>query len=380
MGSKKALMVASVASMIEQFNMNNLDLLKTLGYEVHVACNFEKGSTFSTEHSQELKKRLNQSGIVTHQINFDRGIFSKDNLNALQQMKCLLKEEKYQLIHCHSPIGGVITRVSAKRYRKSGLKVIYTAHGFHFFKGAPIQNWILFYPIEKWLSKYTDVLITINKEDYKRAKDKFHAKRIEYVPGIGIDINKFDLKEFDRAEYRSRIGLQKNDYMFLSVGELNKNKNHELVIRAIAESKESNFHYYIAGKGDLEGYLLKLAKEMKVDNQIHLLGFRDDVNELYHCTDLYIHPSFREGLPVALMEAMACSVLCLASNIRGCSDLLEQEQLFSLKDTNYLKNLLIQLVYEKNNKEKIEKERKLILEYDKSKVLSLMKVIYKKSE
>ena len=185
----KVLILASVASMIDQFNMSNIDILISLGYEVHVACNFEKGSTCSQEKIVQLKKKLGEIEVKYYQIDFTRSVFNiLQDVKAYRQVKRIMVENSYKFIHCHSPIGGVIGRLACK---STHTRCIYTAHGFHFYKGAPIKNWIVFYPIEKWLSKYTDVLITISKEDYNRAKNKFKMKQLEYIPGVGVDIEKF---------------------------------------------------------------------------------------------------------------------------------------------------------------------------------------------
>ena len=184
----------------------------------------------------------------------------------------MCKKNGYTLMHCHSPIGSVVARIAACNARKKGMKVIYTAHGFHFYKGAPKKNWLVFYPIEKMCSKLTDVLITINQEDYIFAKKHMKAKKIEYIPGVGIDIKKFNNGEFDRAAKRKELGLDADDIMLLSVGELNQNKNHEVIIKAIGALENQNIHYFIAGKGDKEELLKKLAEQKNV--KLHLLGRR----------------------------------------------------------------------------------------------------------
>ena len=232
-------------------------------------------------------------------------------------------------MHCHTPIAAACTRIACRHIRKKGSKVYYTAHGFHFYKGAPLKNWILYYPMEWLCAHWTDVLVTINREDFVLAKKRMKAKCIEYVPGIGIDIEKFTKVKVDRTEKRREIGISDDAVLLLSVGELNKNKNHEVVIRALAKIGDYNIHYAIAGTGKLEEYLYKLALELGIEDQIHLLGFRDDLEEVYKIVDLYIHPSYREGLPVALMEAIASKVPVIASNIRGCKDLIEEKYCFS---------------------------------------------------
>lgn len=177
-------MLASVASMIDQFNMKNISLLKELGYGVDVACNFEIGSTSSQERVLVFKEELKELGVGVIHLPIPRKISAiGDIYKSYKMVKKLVEKEEYQIVHCHSPIGGVITRLACRKQRKKGLKVIYTAHGFHFFSGAPWKNWLVFYPIEKWMARYTDVLITICKEDFNRARSKMQAKKLYILQG-----------------------------------------------------------------------------------------------------------------------------------------------------------------------------------------------------
>ncbi|MFW5631009.1 MAG: glycosyltransferase, partial [Acetivibrio ethanolgignens] len=305
---EKVLIVTSVASMIDQFNMPNISLLQSMGYEVHVACNFEKGSTCSAEKIEELKKKLVEEKVRYFQIDFLRSALKlSEHKRAYKQLDKIAKENRYIFMHCHSPIGGVIGRMVAHKYK---VKVIYTAHGFHFYKGAPLKNWFLYYPIEKLCSRWTDVMITINKEDYALAKKKMYAKKVEYVPGVGMDTAKFGAgkREENRVRIRAELGIPKEARLLLSVGELNENKNHEIVIQASAELSEikaGEVYYAIVGKGELEGKLRELIKSLKLEKQIFLLGFRNDIAAIYDAADIFVFPSKREGLSMALMEAMA---------------------------------------------------------------------------
>ena len=222
---KKALVLASVASMIDQFNVPNIKLLIELGYKVDVACNFVEGSTCSDEKIKQLKAKLKKMGVNCYQIDFARNVLKvSQNLKAYRQTRKIVKEGNYDLIHSHSPIGGLLSRIAARNLRlgKSGkTKVIYTAHGFHFFTGAPLINWLIFYPIE-WMSSYlTDTLITITKEDFVRATEKMHASKVEYLPGVGIDVMKFraNVPEAVKQHMRQEIGVGMSDLMILSVGE-----------------------------------------------------------------------------------------------------------------------------------------------------------------
>lgn len=320
----KALIVASVASMIDQFNMQNIELLLKMGYEVDVACNCKEGNTISDDRISELISKLEKKRVMTYHIPIPRKVTDiKDIIYSIKLIRKLYADNKYTLMHCHSPIGSVVARIAGIAERKKGMKVIYTAHGFHFYKGAPKKNWLIFYPIEKVCSNFTDVLITINKEDYAFAKKHMKANQVEYVPGVGIDTKKFIIPNFNVTEKKAELGLKDKDIMILSVGELNQNKNHEVVVRAISKLKNPNIHYFIAGKGDKEQYLDELAKELDVN--LHLLGYRTDIIELLNTADIFAFPSFREGLSVALMEAMAAGLPCVVSRIRGNVDLIEDD-------------------------------------------------------
>ncbi len=319
--SKKALMLAHAASMLCHFNMNNIDILRSLGYEVTVACNFIKGSSCDSARIEKFKAELTEKGVKYIQLDFVRSPFDiPGNIKAYRQLKRLLKNERFDLIHCHTPMGGILCRLAAKKYRKTGTKVIYTAHGFHFFKGAPLINWLLYYPAEKYCSRFTDVLVTINHEDFDLAKRKMHARRVEYIPGVGIDVEKFAAVKVDRAAKRREIGVPDDAFLLISVGELNKNKNHQAVIKAVARVKEQNLHYVIVGQGKLKDHLIKLSERLGVSDRVHLLGYRRDIAELNKCADVFCFPSKREGLGLAALEAMACGLSLITSNVGGIKE------------------------------------------------------------
>lgn len=365
---KKMLMLASVASMIDQFNLPNIELLQEMGYEVHVACNFEKGSTCTEEKIKALKEKLKEKQVTYFQIDFNRNVLKLgDDFKAYQQVLRLCRKNRYEFLHCHSPIGGVVGRLVG---HKTHTKVIYTAHGFHFYKGAPIQNWLIYYPIEKFLSRFTDVLITINKEDYELAEKKLHAKKVEYVPGVGVDISKFRLKSFDAENYRKILGINENDFAILSVGELNENKNHQIILKAISALNNPKIQYFIVGKGEKEKYLLNLATQLGIISQVHLLGFRSDIAELDNCVDVFILPSIREGLNVSLMEAVVSGTTCIASDIRGNNDILSKEHLFNPQSVEACK-LKIQEVMNGTLINKVNAKK-----YGKDNINNKMKKIY----
>ena len=375
---KKALMLASVASMIDQFNLPNIELLNNLGYSVDVAANFTNPGNISEEKATYLKDSLESKGINVIDVPIPRSINLIDIITAYKTIYNRINNEHYNLLHCHSPIGGAIARIASKRERKKGMVVIYTAHGFHFYSGAPLKNWAVFYPIEKWLSKYTDVLITINKEDYSRAKKNFFAKKTIYVPGIGIDAQMLS-NYCNKKSIRKEFSVPDETKVLLSVGELNRNKNHEAVIRALAKIN-TDYVYIIVGKGPLNNYLHDLAKELGIEDKVIITGFRDDVKDFYATADLFVFPSFREGLSVSLMEAMASGLPVICSKIRGNVDLIDEYKggiLFHPNSVHEIEDALERFLsdggdckkYGLYNKEKIR-------DFDCNRVLSIMTNIY----
>ena len=296
-------------------------LLLNQGHQVDIATNEKDGP---------VPECYREWGCRIYLLSCSRTPFNRGNIKAIKEIKQIVSENMYDIVHCHTPIAAACTRMACKSLREKGVRVFYTAHGFHFYKGAPIKNWLVYYPVEWLCSFWTDTLITINKEDYARAKRRFHAKSIEYVPGVGIDTEKFKPNLSSRKKIREELELDDKTIILLSVGELNKNKNHSSVIRAIKGI--DNLVYVIVGKGDKQQELEALAKECEVD--LRLMGYRSDVADLYNAADLYILPSIREGLNVSLMEAMACGLPCLASNIRGNTDLIDDNSGFTFSPNN----------------------------------------------
>ena len=373
---KKALLIASMASMLDNFNRDNINILLSLGYKLTLASNFHTNQdSNSQEKTERFLRDMKEKGAKCVQIDFSRGIIDiKGQWKSYQQVKKLLKQ-KFELIHCHSPICAAITRLCARKYRKTGTRVVYTAHGFHFFKNAPIQNWLIYYPIEKMMSRFTDVLITINKEDYYRAKYKFHAKKTVYIPGVGIDSNRFQNLGISREQKRQELGLSKENIFILSVGELNKNKNHEVVVRALAGLKGQNIVYMIAGEGNQKERLRTLAEKNSVS--LRLLDFREDICSLLEAADVFAFPSKREGLSVSVMEAMFMKKPVIASKIRGNTDLIKDGENGLLVHPNTVE-AWEQGLYKMLSSLKtynVGDAKKLAL-YEKNNIIQIMKQIY----
>ena len=308
----RILYVTTISLTMNSFFKPHVKMLVEEGHQVDVACNYT---------DLALDELYDELGCKSYQVDFSRSPLSKDNIKAYGQLKKVISDGNYDIVHCHTPNASVITRLVCRKFRKkNGLKVFYTAHGFHFYKGAPKLNWMIFYPIEKICSRVTDKLITINKEDFELAKSKFKAKEVHYVPGVGIDLSKFKNIQVDGNEKRREIGVPEDAFLLLSVGELNENKNHQVIIRALAKLNDSNVHYAIAGDGNKKDYLLDLAKQLGVLEQVHLLGYRTDIGELNYSADIFCFPSQREGLGLAAVEAMVCGLPVIAAKNRGTSE------------------------------------------------------------
>ena len=305
---KKCLFIATVTEHIVAFHIPYLKWFKEQGWEVHVATNGEEEIPYCDKK---------------HNIAIQRSPFRPSNLKAYFQLKTILANEKYDIIHGHTPMGGILARLCGRRHRKTGTRVMYTAHGFHFYKGAPLINWLLYYPMEKWMSKYTDALITMNNEDYEFAKRKMNAKKLYYIPGIGVDTEKFSKPTVDRETKRKELGIPIDATVVISVGELIKRKNHQTAIKAISMANNDKLYYVICGRGELERTLHNICKELKIKDHVFLLGYRTDIVDLLHMSDIFLFPSIQEGLPVAMMEAMAAGLPCVVSKIRGNVDLVE---------------------------------------------------------
>lgn len=349
---KKALQLASVASMIDQFTIPNIKILQSLGYQVDVVADFTNPGTITSERALDLKNRLKEMHVRVFDIAIPRSLNPKAIYSSYKTVRHLIKQEHYRIIHCHSPIGGAICRLAAKSERKNNCKVIYTAHGFHFYSGAPIMNWIVYYSIEKILSRYTDVLVTINRDDYKLAKEKFNALHTVFVPGIGVDIRKFSKSEIGREKIRTELGIHDDQIMLLSVGELNVNKNHINVIRALKNL--NNIVYVIVGKGDLHDELAQEAEKYSID--LRLVGYRTDVVDFYSAADVFVLPSIREGLNVSLMEAMSSGLAVTCGRIRGNIDLIK-EPLFSPEKIDEIRKAVIEAIEHKEKLGSINKEK-----------------------
>ncbi|MDR2156270.1 MAG: glycosyltransferase family 4 protein [Clostridiales Family XIII bacterium] len=328
----KVLFAATVDAHITAFHLPYLKWFRDNGYETYVAANGDAQIPYC-----DRKIR----------IDMRRNPFRPENLRARRQLAALLRQHHFALIHCHTPVGGALTRLAARKYRRSGTIVLYTAHGFHFMKGGSASGRLLYYPIEKFLSRFTDGLIAVNAEDYETARDRLRAKRTFLSRGVGYDGARFfPPGRGDKIRYRKVCGYAGDEVLLICVAELNRNKNQRFLMDALKRVRQDREAFVArerarntsAGAGDsrlpdvrlllvggdgMKGAYQTYARKIGVAAQVDFLGRRDDVDKLLPMCDIAVCSSLREGLPVNVMEAMACGLPVVATDIRGHRDLIE---------------------------------------------------------
>ncbi len=292
------------------FFPEHIKMLIAEGHTVELACN---------DTETKVPEIYNTLGIKIHTIPFSRSPLDKTNFSAFKQLKKLVESENYDIVHTHTPNASVIVRMACYKLRKNGLKVFYTAHGFHFYKGAPLINWLVYYPIEKLCSRWTDTLITINDEDYERAQKSFHSKNIKKIPGIGVDLKRFTDIDVDRNEVRKDLGISSDAKVLIYIAELNKNKNQSSLLDMMAElvKRRSDVILVLVGSGDMKNELETKAESLGLSDKVLFTGFRSDVPQLLCASDVCVPSSMREGFPINIIEAMVCGIPVVAYDNRG---------------------------------------------------------------
>lgn len=341
--NKRILIVTTTDSMIGQFLLPHIKQLTDSGNIVECACH-KTGFWFD-----EMVK----DGLRVYEIPFARNPLKPTNLKAKKMLLKLCKENKYDLIHCHTPVGGVMGRIVGK---KLNIPVLYIAHGFHFYKGAPLINTLIYKNIEKHYAKFTDALVVMNNEDFEAAK-KMKAKRVYKINGIGLLQQKTSAGDLEKLKLE--LNISDDDIVLLSVGELNENKNHIAVLKALLKLDLNNIKYFVCGRGNKLDFYNEFIKENNLSNNVKFLGFRRDVLDILKLTDIFIMPSIREGLPVSIMEAMDAGLPIIASNIRGCVDLVTNNGiLVNLENENGFADAIKTLVDNKDLREQMGKNSK----------------------
>lgn len=310
---KKILYVATLSRTINAFLIPHIEKLIEDGYEVDCACFVD----------QEIDKRILDKGCNIFEIPFSRNPLHVNNIKAFTELVKLQKENQYDIVHVHTPVAGVYGRLLKRKF--PNLKIIYTVHGFHFFKGGPRVNWLIYYPIEKLMARYTDVAVTINLEDFQIAK-KIGIKDVYMTNGVGLDLSYYNRDLYNKSECRKKFNLKDDDFVIVMIAEVNKNKNHKQMINTVEEliKENKNVKVLCAGDGPLLNDIKEEIKTKKLDKVILMLGFRDDINEIITCADVGLLVSYREGLPRNIMELMAFGKPVIGTNIRGIRDLINE--------------------------------------------------------
>lgn len=301
-----------MSATINSFLVPHIEKLIHEGNLVDCACHID----------EEVNQKLIDLNVKVYNLPFTRSPLAPINMKAFKQLIEIQEVLNYDIVHVHTPIAALYGRLLKVKF--PALKTIYTVHGFHFYKGAPIINWGIYYPIERLMSHYTDTIITINEEDYEAAK-KLKIKETHFVNGVGVDLTTYNNDLYDRNEMRRKLNLQDDDFVIMMIAEVNKNKNHKQMIHAVEclKNKGINVKVLCAGDGPLLEEQIEYIKSRNLTKQIKFLGLRTDISELIVACDMGILTSYREGLPRNIMELMACKKPVIGTDIRGIRDLVQ---------------------------------------------------------
>lgn len=368
----KVLVTAHLGRHFRIFGHYDYQVLLDLGHEVHIAANFKA----ELDHFEDER-------VIKHQVDFERNPYHLGNFKALKQLKKLFKNNNYNIIHTQSPSGGVVTRLAARKTRKTGTKVIYTAHGYHFFQGAGFKNWLIYFNIEKILGIFSDEIITINTEDYNNTKRLIPKVKAHLINGVGIDLIKFNYKnKINKSELRETFGFYKEDLILIFVGELSKRKNQKVLIESVSKIKKEipNIRLLLVGTGDKKNEYEKRIKELGLQNEVILMGYRTDVSNLLAISDILVSASKQEGLPLNVMEGMAMGLPLVVSNCRGNRDLVDGNGfIVEVDDSEKFAKRIVE-IYKSELKAKMgEKSLENVNLYSRDVVSLQMKKIYRAS-
>ena len=367
------LLTATVQSHICQFHKPLVEVLHAHGCEVHVAArnNLAEKNGLKLDFVEKV-----------FDIPFSRSPKSKDNLKAEKMLKQIINEGNYDVIHCNTPMGGIVTRIAAKQARKSGTRLIYTAHGFHFYEGSPKKNWMIYYPVEKYFSRKTDTLITITHEDYRLAKKNFHC-RVEHIHGVGVDENRyFPVSKEEKLRLRKEMGFGENQKLLLCVGELLPNKNQKMAIHAMRKivKRYPDAILFIAGNGPEKENLEHEIKQCGLENNVRMLGYCTHLQDYQHIIDVLVACSYREGLPLNIVESMLSGNPVVASINRGHKELIhdgENGYLVSQDDSETMADRVLELFADNQKADRIQKKAfKFALDYSFTSVKKELERIY----
>lgn len=369
-------MLAPMGSVHRRFNKANIDALHVLGYKVELCANFENGDGPEI-HNQEYVSECIKDGIITHSVSFARHSLS-GSLKCLPQLKKLLIDKQYDIVHTHTETGGLLLKLAHSA--KGNSKFFYTPHGMSFWKGSGLKSQLVYKPLEKWICSGMDMNLGMNMEevDYLKHWNKHTAT---YVHGIGLNVERMQTPIRTYNDVRSEFGLNVRDVLVSSIGELDDNKNHITVIRALAQLGRSDFKYVVCGVGPNKDLLLEEATKLGVKNKVLLVGYRSDVPDILNAADIFVFPSYHEGMPVSALEAMACGLPIICSEIRGNVDIIREGDNGYLFQPSDVETLARKLEYLLDDAEKRKvmglKNKENVKDFSLESVTEELKRIYK---
>ena len=372
------LLYVSTLDHIIHVMLPHLDAARARGWRVEVACRVTRDPAITLAHCDAL-----------HDIPFARNPLDPRNLLATAKLVNLIRREKFDIVHCHNPSGGFFGRLAATLAGTKPIRV-YTAHGFHFHPlGGKLSNFV-YRTIESFAGKYlSDAVLTINQWDFDEAKKLMPPEKVYFTRGVGVSTDEFDpakVSDAERQKIRDEFSVPEGGFLVTCIGEMIPRKGHELAINNVIllnkdESKQNIISVFV-GTGKL---LLKLRSMFPDDKNIIFTGFRRDIVAIFAASDVFFLPSYQEGLPCVLQEAMSMEVPSVAFKVRGCSDILTNNEgkitRFG-RDKCAVFSLLsgIETILEVSERERREMgragRRKMIELYDRPKCVAAWLAIY----
>ena len=371
----KALLLAPMGSVHRRFNKANINALQELGYEVELCANFENGDGPEI-HNQYFVKECESKGVLTHSIPFVRHSLT-GSLKSLPQLKKLLLEGCYDIVHTHTETGGLLLRLA--RRQKGNSRYFYTPHGMSFWKGSDWKSQMVYKPLERWICSGMDVNLGMNLEEMECLK-RWDRESAAYVHGVGLNLERMQNPTRTREDVRNEFGVKEGEKLIVSIGELDDNKNHITVLKALSQLSRKEFKYVICGVGPNKAMLQKIANELRLSNDVILAGFRSNIPDVLNAADIFVFPSYHEGMPVSALEAMACGLPIICSRIRGNVDIVKDEEngfLFEPSDSESLSNHIATLLNDPERGYNMGLENKeIVKEFSLPSVTEELKKIY----
>ncbi|MBS6577749.1 glycosyltransferase [Parabacteroides goldsteinii] len=369
MKEHKILFVANEAKEhIMKFHQPTMQMMLSEGWIVDVACGGKVNIPYCDNQ---------------YELPICRSPFHSKLYKGYKQLKNIVDNGDYDIVYCHTTVGVILARLAARYARKKGTKVINFAHGTYFYKSAPLTNW-LYYPLYKYLSTVTDVIITITQEDFDFTKKHFSHAKTFFVNGIGVDTERFKCKlsHTQRVEYRNQLNIPIEATVLIYCAELIQNKNQKLLIDSLnmALRKKSKIYLLLVGIDHNNGEYEKYAKSLGVNSHVRFLGWRNDIAQLYNASDICVASSIREGFGLNLVEAMLCGMPVIATNNSGHASIIKEgyngslvelnsPQLFANKIIELSNNVILRENFVKNALKDIDK-------YSSSSILKELRNIF----